>query len=97
MKITNEMIRKCISYHKDSIEGQLFDMEPDIRKKVLSDTNKLIFDSAEKMGVSIPYILLNYYVHYEFEDHKIVREGDRVNIVFNVKISLKDRRFIEHL
>jgi len=94
MNITDELMRKCISYHKDIIEGQLFDMEPDIRKKVLSDTNKLIFDSAEKMGVSIPYVLLNYYVHYEVEDHKIVSEGDRVNIVFNVKISLKEGRFI---
>ena len=94
MNITDEMIRKCISYHKDSIEGQLFDMAPDIKKKALSDTNKLIFDSAEKMGVSIPYILLNYYVHYEFEYDKIVREGDRINLVSNFKISLKERRLI---
>ena len=90
MKITDEMIRRCISYQQDSIEGHLFDMTPAIRKQVLSDINKLIFATAEKMEVPIPYVLLNYYVHYEFDDPKIVREADRVVVVSNIKVSLKE-------
>ena len=90
----NERIQARLHWMLDSIEPHIVNLTPGYRQEVISKTNKLIYDTAEELGVSILHVLLKYVVCYEYSAPEIVQEGEKCTCTSYVKISLKPKPFI---
>lgn len=60
----------------------------EIHRRLVKDTNKLIYDLAEEKGMPIPDLLKIFKPVIEFDDVEFVNEGSKLTVMQKFRVKL---------